>query len=149
MLKLWAADIFFGQLPPRRATMPAFQSDRRLKGFALVALHLSPLSSSWHSKYFATRVFQPLPFQGAVVPTLRAHPYRRTKHCELSGARPSIDNSFFLARIHYPAFFLQTRDHSLDGFVEIARLHRVLSLTSCQRRRFVDDIRQIRANESV
>jgi hypothetical protein len=41
----------------RAAVVPTFQSDRRLRGFALVAFHLSPLSSSWHSEYFATRVF--------------------------------------------------------------------------------------------
>src|SRR5262249_56899080 len=90
MPKLWAANLVSRQLPPfsyfalssESAVTPTCQSARP-KGFVSVLLYPLHLSSSCHSEYSAMPVSQRLLSRGAVVPTLRAHPCRKTKNCEL------------------------------------------------------------------
>ena len=55
MLKLWAANLLFRQL---RLFVFAVNSHERGR----YADFLSPLSSSWHSEYFATQAFNNFPF---------------------------------------------------------------------------------------
>src|SRR5262249_35490442 len=95
--KLWAANLLSRQLPPisyfafivKNTVTPTCQSPRP-RGFVPVLLYPLRLSSSRRSEYSATPVSQRLLSRGAVVPALRAHPYRKTKNCEPSGAHRSI-----------------------------------------------------------
>src|SRR5262245_28781672 len=77
------------RLSSESAVTPTCQSPRP-RGFVSVLLYPLRLSSSRRSEYSATPVSQRLLSRGAVVPALRAHPYRKTKNCEPSGAHRSI-----------------------------------------------------------
>src|SRR6266511_2658800 len=59
-----------------------------------------------------------------------------------------ICHGFFLVRMHHAAFLLQAGDDTLDSFVEIRRLHGILALPRCQKSRFIDDVGEVRADES-
>ena len=67
--------------------------------------------------------------------------FNRFGHNRMPGLMKGDD--FFLLSIHHPVLFLKTRNHPVDGLVEIHQPYLFFIISSSQQRGFIDKVGQI------